>query len=75
IKLVAEVSVGPDILIQQEVFLDAADWNRPVLFEMPFAVSQEASIGGAALACEIRLWSNGVGPCQVEAITLERLDP
>ena len=74
VRLVAEVVVGAEILIQQQVMLDAADWNLPVLFEMPFVITAEASIRGAALPCEIRLWSNGNAPCEVREITLELAD-
>lgn len=71
IRLVAEVSAGPDIVVQQEFELDVTLWDRPVLFQIPFGVSRDWAIrGDDPRALEIRLWSNGNAACDVTAITL-----
>lgn len=69
VHLVAEVALGPDILIQQELRLDAMAWDRPALFELPFAV------GETEKACEVRLWTNGGMGCEVRSITIARTEP
>ncbi len=71
VKLVAEVALGPDIVVQQEVELTPAEWDRPVLFEMAFVVAEEWSVRGETRACEIRLWSNGNAGCRVRAVDLQ----
>lgn len=68
IRLVAEVALGSDILIQQELRLDSFTWDRPALFELPFHVPAAWGIRGEARSCEIRLWTNGGMTCEVRSI-------
>jgi hypothetical protein len=72
VKLVAEIALGPDILVQQGIELALGEWDRPVLFEMDFAVPEEWSIRGHPRACEIRLWSSGGAGCIVRNASLQR---
>jgi hypothetical protein len=72
VKLVAEAALGPDIVVQQVAELAPGTWDRPVLFDLPFYIPEEWSVRGQGRPCEIRLWSNGIADCRVQAIRLER---
>lgn len=72
VRLVAEVALGQDIVIQQQVDLAPGEWDRPVLFELEFVVTPEWSVTGEARTCEIRLWSSGKAEFYVLEVELYR---
>lgn len=70
-KLVAEVGLGADIVVQKDVFLkESHRLPATISINLPFSVPQTAAGDGAIPPCEIRLWSDGQARIAVDAVSL-----
>jgi hypothetical protein len=70
VRLVAEVAIGPEIVVQQEVEVEASGWHHSVQFQLAFSMPAEWSVHGEGRPCEVRLWSDGKAGFEVRSVTL-----
>lgn len=70
-KLVAEVGLGADIVVQKDVILNGSRrLPATITIDLPFSVPRTGSTDASGPPCEIRLWSDGQAGVAVDTVTL-----